>query len=256
MTIKNVFSSIKDAWIDWGSFLSNPRYIQREQKDENNRVLYQEITWDKRNPDHRVTDPITEAAVIELVNASQYSFQLQEDGSIFQLYYRFDRSGEKIENASLGFYLSNSYKRTVNEEILLDEIAVLPSEDHNSILGTVIGALGNQPVGWIRIDFDPFAKERGIVHHDCHMHISNFPNTRFIVSGIPTPRQFIEFVISSVYPDVYKTHCLTLEVDEENDRRIWKYADETRIRKVNSLCMPLDDNPIYNQLSYLRIPPG
>lgn len=254
MKIRDVNSSLKDAYIDWSHFLINPRYVQREQKDEDDNVSYQEITWDRRNPDYRITEPVSEATIIDCVNASQYTYQVKEDGSIFQIYYRFDRHGEELINASLGFYLANSHKRMIDEEALLDEIAVLPPEEQDSMLGAVIGSIDNQSVGWIRIDYDPTAKERGIVHHDCHMHLSNFPHTRFIVSGVPTPRQFIEFVISAVYPEVYKAHCLELKTEEETEKGIWQYRDANRIKKVNELCMPLESDPVYNQLSHLRIP--
>lgn len=254
MKIKDALTSLKDAYIDWDGFLLNPRYVQREQKDEQNRVLYQEITWDRRDATYRTADLVTEQSIIELSNASQYTFQVKDDGSIFQIYYNYDRSGNNIQSASLSFYLSRSHIKRVDEDTLLNEISVLPSENQDLMLDAVLSSVNNQSVGWIRIDYDPTAKERGIIHHDCHMHLSNFPDTRFIVEGIPSPRQFIEFVVATVYPSQYKDHCLSLEVNEDSNIGVWKYSDATRIKAVNSICISIEANSVYNQLSHFIIP--
>lgn len=248
MRISDAFQSIVAAYNDWGNFLINPRYMRNDN----------EVMWIGRLPGIRKSI-IRESHIIEMADTGQYTFQIVDDGSLLQLYYKFDHSGDQLVSANLAFYRAKSESEPIDEDILMSEIGVMPVDDQEKPLDqetnlTVLDSVLDQPVGWLRIDYDPGAKERGVIHHDCHIHMSSFPNTRFIVSGVPAPRQFIEFVIAASYPEKYKKRCLALEIDEQKATRIWKYADDTRIKSVNSLCVPLEENPVYNQLSHFRIP--
>ena len=215
MRISNVLRSITACHNDWSGFLINPRHIRKGH----------EISWDGRVAGIRKA-VIRESDVLDMANKGQYTFQIAEDGSLIQLYYRFSRKTNQVDSARLAFYKAYS--------------------DSDSIY--------NLPAAWMRIDYDPNAKERGIIHHGCHMHLSNFADTRFIVSGIPSPRQFIEFIIASAYPAKYAEHRLELDTTSNDGSRIWRYRNPQQIDNLNRECMPLDEVPIYKQLSHFRVP--
>ncbi len=58
------------------------------------------------------------------------------------------------------------------------------------------------PVRWVRFDYVATGRGR-LLHTDSHLHVSGLPRTRFAVAGVPTPKQFIEFVVSHFYPAFY-----------------------------------------------------
>ena len=190
-----------------------------------------------------------------MVENGQYTFQIVDDGSLMQLYYRFDQKTSQINGASLAFYRAYSDQEP-DEEFLLAEYGITPLGDTeiNDTQESIHSSSPDPPVGWMRIDYDPNAKERGIIHHDCHMHLSNFADTRFIVSGVPSPRQFIEFIIASLYPAKYEEHRLELDTTSNDGSRIWRYRNPQHIDNLNRECMPLDEVPIYKQLSHFRVP--
>jgi hypothetical protein len=168
------------------------------------------ITWEKYQP-KSFTDPIFSSNVIELIDEGQYSFQFITDGGIIQLYYSYD-SKENLIGSNLAYI-------SLNED-------------------------PNLPVGWLRIDYDP-QNARGLAHPKCHMHWSLFPNSRMAIYGIPSPRQFIEFVICSFYPSIYQEKHL----NEDGN-----YHDESRIRAVNSDCFSFTEESHFKYMSHFFIP--
>lgn len=203
--------------------------------------------------------------VINLYNKGQYTFQVIIDGSLIQMYYQYDTKGNKLTSASLAFYSSVSYDQlfdkdessiqlpvTYKPDLGTDGIDVdapdadILSGEYGEEMSEVpkLGTLKDGPVSWLRIDYDP-EHAKGVLHHDCHMHLSAFPNARLVVAGIPTPKQFIEFIMAFCYPEVYHVHRL-------NDNG--QYINEGHIVTINSNCVPLTEHNVFRQMSHFRIP--
>ena len=244
MKISDAYQSITTAFIDWKGFLINPRYCRNDL----------EITWENRRTTF-IKGTIYESHILQMDENKQYTFQVSQDGSLFQIYYRYNQKGNSIQSASLGYYRAWFEDSEPITEDLLSETNVLPLDELQSADADLIGFDGDLPIGWLRIDYDPHATEKGPFHHDCHMHISNFPQTRFIVNGIPTPQQFVEFVIAACYPKRYRAHRLEIEIDDATKKKTWRYAQNgQRIDAVNSTCVPMPKDPLYGQLSHFRVP--
>lgn len=243
--INELLGSLRSTYLDWSAYLSNPRFIRNDM----------EVTWSNRAAGIR-KEIIRESHVIEMANAGQYSFQVLKDGSLIQLYYRFDRSGTRLISASLAYFHVEPRLQGTQGELLLDELGVLPIDTkigHQIGEDFFNGPEMDNPAAWFRIDYAPEAQERGVTHHDGHMHLSSFPNTRLIVNGIPSPGQFIELVFASCYPDEYKTHRLSLENGSKGAKK-WVHTNTERLRMVNSLCHPLPDDIVYKILPHIHVP--
>jgi hypothetical protein len=66
------------------------------------------------------------------------------------------------------------------------------------------------------------------------------------VTGIPTPKQFLEFVVSHFYPAVYQEMRLT------EDQKFEGYAV---IDQINATCITQGElSEIYRRISHFRIP--
>jgi len=154
---------LRSVYSEWYGLLVNPRFCRH-----NNLISWTAYDGGKAR------EPVTNEKFLNLVETRQYSFQCAEDGSLFQLLYRFDNSLHLTE-ARLGFY------RTADPGV--SEQAAL--------------------VSWLRFDFDPQFSS-GVLHHDCHLHIHGFPDTRIMVDGVPSPRQFVDFVLASCYPSSFE----------------------------------------------------
>lgn len=244
MNISDVFQSAIASYDDWDGFLINPRYFRN-----NN-----ELSWQNRIPG-TLNSVVRRSDVLKMAAAGQYTFQISEDASLIQLYYRFDQHSRMLAGARLAFY--NAYQESIDEEAQLAEYGVVPTDTHevDDLGDTVSRSISDPPVGWMRIDYDPNPTERGIIHHDCHLHISAMPDARFVVSGVPSPRQFVEFVISSAFPEKYKKHRLVSVVSDVGDSEVWNYKYPQRINTLNQECMPIEGS-VYDQLSHFRIPVG
>lgn len=168
------------------------------------------ITWQGHSAG-MTEEPITQSHVLDFIDRGQYTFQINIDESIVQLHYVFNRNDE-ISAANLAYYALD-----VNSE---------------------------GQAGWIRIDFDP-SSYRGALHPKCHMHISLFPNMRFVVDGVPSPKQFVDFIALACYPDVYES----LHTDENGN-----FRDRNRMKSVNAPSLHLDEPELYKYLTHIRIP--
>lgn len=101
------------------------------------------------------------------------------------------------------------------------------------------------PVSWLRIDFAP-DDARGVLHHECHMHISGFSHARLAVLGVPTPRQFIEFIMALCYPHIYHKHR---KLDEHG-----LYPDENTIININTPSIPLENTSLSRSMTHVCVP--
>ena len=189
MTPGILIQELQRAFEDWDGLLVNPRYCRSDNA----------ICWTAFNGG-RVRDPITSSQLLAIVEQKQFTFQSAEDGSIFQLLYRFDNSNKLLE-ARLAFYLIRS--RGSLEE----------------------GTAEIKSTAWVRIDYDD-AAAAGVLHSACHLHLHGFPEARIIVDGIPGPRQFVEFIVAACYPNYYEIHRL----DGGNS------PSQEAIKKINA-CM-------------------
>jgi hypothetical protein len=169
------------------------------------------ISWENYTPEI-LKEPIYFNDIVDLFNRGQYTFQVGIDGSLIQMYYVFDNKRDELISASLTFYLA--------------------SDDPDS------------QVGWFRMDFDP-SSYRGVLHPKCHMHISLFPNTRFIVDGVPSPKQFVELIAAICYPDFYQKY----HINEHGH-----FTNERRMCAINSPCFHIDEANLYQYLTHIKIP--
>lgn len=162
MKINEVMSSLRSVYDDWSKILVNPQFAR----------IKSTVAWSGFSQSRiLIRSPVMPSDITDLIEDSQYTFQIYRDGSIIRILYFYDKSGKKLESASLAFYSAKpAYKLS-----------------HHS------------PVSWLRIDYDP-KRARGVLHHNSHIHLSGLPDSRFVVNGLLTPKQFIEFIMAYVYP--------------------------------------------------------
>jgi hypothetical protein len=248
MRINEAESLLHATYIDWSQSdaLANPRGIRKGSQ----------ITWDNYIP--RVLKiPIMASDVIDLTNTGQYTFQMAVDGSLIQIYYQYDSRGHELQSASLAFYSISSYEydeitglsgyqveKTQNNIDDTDEDTNSEEIFDEALDQMQLSPLRNNPINWLRIDYDP-EHAKGVLHHDCHMHLSAFPYARLAIAGVPTPRQFVELVIALCYPKIYEEHRLNSE---------GQYTNENQILTINSGCVPLRNHNVFRQMAHLRIP--
>ena len=255
MKINEVHQLLNAAYIDWSHFLINPRYIR------SSTVTGPCITWNGRTPGI-VDHPVLTSHISELLNKGQYTFLIAEDGSLIQIYYQYNRKGDTLTSARLAFYSAkpDEGKRiasSIQPERSMEEVSGLsitsetidtknkPANSYEDIPSEIdLTSSHDAPVSWLRIEYETTAA-RGILHYDCHMHLSSFPYSRFIVAGIPSPAQFIEFIAAFCYPESYKNHRL----DE-----LGQYISSEKIDAVNATCFPLIYSTLFDQIAHFRIP--
>jgi hypothetical protein len=181
MRVNDVIGIMVSVFDDWQGLLANPRFVRNGNS----------ISWVGCEP-RIISYPLTRAAVVELAEQGQYTFQFTDDGSLLQMAYSFTADGVTLRSANLAYY---AVPRNV---IPMDEAADVMEE---------APVAGEAEIPWLRIDYDP-ETARGVLHGECHLHLSGFPNSRFLVDGVPTPRQFVEFVIALCYPEAYRERRL------------------------------------------------
>ena len=187
MKISEAYQLLNSIYPDWYPFLSNSRGIRNDLC----------ITWADRVP--RMLDhPVMASHVIALADDRQYTFQVSEDGSIIQMYYGYDKKGIMLQEARLAFYSANPDDQSSLKRGLVAESNVVPiepgqieeetriAEDTSESSVDVMEAEKDGYVSWLRIEYAPH-EAKGILHHNCHMHFSAFPHSRFVVAGVPTP---------------------------------------------------------------------
>ncbi len=215
MTPADVESQVRDCFWDWKSLLVNPRFCRAGTR----------VAWN-RYSGGIIREPVNYEKVRSLVEGKQYSFQCAEDGSVFQLVYEFDGKDE-IQMVRLAFYKA---QLAVEEGDLLSSG---PLPDFADVF-----------IPWLRFDYTQ-QYAAGVLHHESHMHVSGFPSARFAVSGVPGPRQFVEFVIASCYPEYYGAKRLD---------RNGAYLDPGAMSMVNVRCLHDRSKGLVDQIIHVRVP--
>jgi hypothetical protein len=234
--LNETYQSLKTTQIDWCNFLVNPRYNKEDHI----------ISWKRYKPRLKLIS-VHRSDVLEMVNEKQYSFQVIDDGSIFQLYYEYDRQDQILLRANLSFFNTGGISYEAFQEQLYAEFQ---SPEINSKTGLtqleeIVDTDDEDPiVPWLRIDYVPQNYFRPL-HHSCHMHIGLFQNARFTLTGVPSPRQFVEFVITLCYPLVYKEKRLDNNLEPQNF---------SQIANLNKECFKSIESRVYQILPYLSIP--
>lgn len=232
-------SSLIATVIDWKDILVNRSFIR------NNHT----ISWE--NYSYQTLPEIIRKSDFNNLEASgQYSIQMIDDGSIFQLFYEYCDDNETLLHANLAFIGSGS-----TEEIFKEESDLLLHENHDDADSNdweeeffSSSAVGDSDpiVPWLRIDYKP-EDEQGPLHHRCHMHIGLFRHARISMSRVPTPRQFVEFVIAICYPHHYREKRLIQNANFEP-------LNLPQLRKFNSSCFPQPNCNVFDILPYIEIP--
>lgn len=225
MKISDVHSGLTSSLVEWKGFLANPQYIRQS-------TTFKDcVTWKNRQNQH-LSVSITPEDVAALVDSHQYSLQILQDGSIFRIYYEFDRARPKLTAASLAFLLSGDYY-DVSYFGGVDDV-----RDGREL---------RAETGWLRIDYSARAEDDGgVIHPCCHMHLSQFPAARITLDRVPNPCQFIEFVIALCYPDVYKSKRL----DPHG-----RFSNLAHMSTVNSPASPsLLLNHVCDHIIHVKVP--
>lgn len=243
MRINELYDSLRAVYYDWSNYLVNPRYVRQSNI----------IAWDDYMPEKTWIPSIVRVLdVARLVDDGQYTFQIAEDGSLIQLYYAYDARGRSVVKANLAYYQSNVENR-LDLSSMQDIDLLLEAErsGDSSFFEEFVQEMSNYgkpldaPVSWLRIDFAP-EDGRGVLHHDCHMHISGFSGARLVVMGVPTPQQFVEFIMALCYPHIYGQHR---ELDATG-----AYPDEDNIIRINTPSIPVANSLLSRCITHLCIP--
>jgi hypothetical protein len=171
MNIKDCFDSLRHGFSQWSDLFANQRFC----------VQGENVQW------YDFADPMLPAILdaetfFRTVESGQYSFQFLDGSAIVRIAYRFDHRGRELKEASLGYIQAPSE-------------AVFCQRDNKDRASTEYLGYCN----WLRVDYVP---EIAIVptHAACHLHLSSLPVTRIPLSRVPTPKQFISWVVSIVAP--------------------------------------------------------
>jgi hypothetical protein len=231
MRINDVMGLLVSTYIEWNHVLANPKFIRK------GRV----ITW-RDYSSARLAIPESYLDVAQLYEGGRYSFQTT-DGSLLQIYYSYPHSNDELAEARLAFYKVDEHSwefEEPNEAEDTDEL-VRPI-GHVAHDERAIRPSGS--INWVRIDYSP-RSAGGVLHTSCHLHISAFPSARVVVAGVPTPKQFVEFVMALCYPDIYSKHRLDANGD---------YKEPAELATVNADCVPFREDIVFGQITHLRIP--
>lgn len=222
MNANDAFNSLRSTFIEWDGFLVNNRYLK-----QNNVISWEEYDLKK------FLSTVSALDVFDLIDRGQYTFQVSSDGSIFQIYYEFDQKKKNVEKACLCYYKSGV-------EILHDDQSEIPED-------TPIHPTPDAPIGWFRLDYSNHPNnDGGMTHPKCHLHLSLFPSVRMAVDRLPNPKQFVDFIIASCYPDVYKQKRL----DETG-----RFADLAHVCQINDPLFPdIGMSEICEFATHLHVP--
>lgn len=228
MKASNTMGLITSAFDDWSKRLINNRYIRQDN----------EITWIGYDKGIFVSSPSIDDFIL-LREKRQYSFQSDEDGGIFQLYYCFDPSGNSLIKANLSFYKPCNVLSYDSDPLICENLDDIEEENYD-----IEEESSQKFVSWIRIDYDP-NNEGGVLHGESHMHVGGLPDARILVKGVPNPKQFVDFVMANFYPEAYRTH----RCDADG-----KYNDVPKMIDINNPSLPVRDTEAYPLMSHIYIP--
>ena len=231
MKVNDVLSDLTSAKIDWDAYLANARYIRR-----NNSITWRdyERIW--------LGQTISAQEFVNLVDRGQYSFQVVDDGSVLQLLYEFDATGERLLTSCLGFYGAPVSIEPEEPEPAMLEEASGEIEEEQATTADFDGELATNR--WLRIDFAR-GPNNSVVHGECHMHVGGLPGTRFLMKGVPGPAQFIEWIMALFYPEMYQKHRLG-----ENG----EFSNLAKLINANRQSVGFDEHDFYRYMTHLVIP--
>jgi hypothetical protein len=224
MRISDVHSLLVSTYHDWGGFLANPRFAR----------IGDAISWAGRTGTF-LPDLVRSTDILTLVEHKQYTFQTLDNGSILQFYYEFDRSGNEVRAASLAYYGSPNS---------LSEEEGFPQDQNEDFSAETSHVHPHIFMSWLRIDFNP-QTAHGVLHHDCHLHVGGFPNSRLMVRRLPSPKQFVEFVVAACHPEQYRAHRLN---------SAGEYLDSETIKSINDDVFTCEDHALYDYLMHVATP--
>lgn len=250
MRAQDVMSGLIAAFNDWNNLLVNPRYCR----------VGDTVSWvsDKRL---WLPMPVRMRDVLELDEQGQYSFQFATDGSLLQLSYSFSSRGGGLSSAMLAYYGRLAWdersaidlvpeplyepigqgmiEQSPQETPDLEDISGEPDEPDGSTMAP------SDLASWMRIDYDPNAMRRGVIHHDCHLQLCGLPNARIPLNGVPAPRQFVDFVVAMIHPDIYVNHRLDSE---------WNFRHAATMTMLNEVRHPIESGSLSPFLMHLAVP--
>jgi hypothetical protein len=231
MRVNDVVGQLVATYTEWNDVLANPRFVRKGRL----------ITW-RDYSSAKIIVPSSHADVVKLYEAGQYSFQMT-DGSLLQLSYTYAASKDELTKARLAFYKVGQQSLEIVEPADPDTINdLLLASDSPELIEPAV----HRPISisWLRIDYSP-KTTAGVLHNSCHLHLSAFPSTRVVVAGVPTPKQFVEFIIALCYPNIYREHRL----DKDGT-----YKEPARMETVNSQPVPVREDLTCRYLTHIRIP--
>jgi hypothetical protein len=231
MRINDVLGQLVATYTEWNHVLANPRFVRKGRL----------ITW-RDYSSAKIIVPSSHADVVKLYEAGQYSFQTT-DGSLLQLSYTYAPSKDELTKARLAFYKVDQQSWEIVEPDDSDAINGMIVPNRSPELEQ-LAAHRPISISWLRIDYSPKTTS-GVLHNSCHLHLSAFPSARVVVAGVPTPKQFVEFVIALCYSDIYREHRL----DKDG-----AYKEPARMETVNSQPVPLAEDLTCRYLAHFRIP--
>lgn len=220
MRINDVSGMLVSLFMDWSGVLANLNHAR----------IGNTIAWN-RFEHSMVPHALTLGHVAELATRRQYTFQVMEDGSVLQLLYTFNAAGDSVIACQLAYYAGRP-------------AAALELQAEEEGYEEVGGRDDNSLVPWIRVDYDPIGA-RGVLHGDCHLHMSGLPEARLLVCGVPNPKQFVEFILAVCYPETYRTRRL-----HENG----EYVDIDRIRGINDPSIACGPIGVFEVMTHIRVP--
>lgn len=243
MTPSDVMGSLLSAFQDWNGILVDPNFVRRGDL---------EVSWSQDTRDYPGS-PLMLSDVVRLSDTGQYSFRIAVDGSLLQIRYCWD-GRSALTKVGLSYLARRALADEPESELVAhsaeeDEQLAGDEEpaagDDNDDDDDLLGVDEDAVAPWIRLDYDPLANRRGVLHHDTHLHVVGFPRTRLAVSGVPTPRQFVEFVLSAFYPAAYWAHRL----DDE-----FLFRDRRLIDNLNERAYATTSRTPLDAMTHVAIP--
>jgi hypothetical protein len=231
----DVFHSLRSTHDDWNEILTNPSYSHKNHK----------ISWYGRPEKHRSPFIVRRSYVANLISKSQYTSMIARDDSIIQIFYEFENNDETLSFAKLGYFNSGVEDISgINELSDLATTSASVIELFPSYTDSDLSDFDDPIVPWIRIDYDPHSASSPL-HHSCHMHIGLFNYARIPLTRVPTPRQFIEFIIALCYPNDYRAKRLDSDGNPADLSKLYSFNEDT-FEKI--------DNVVYDIIPHFFIP--
>jgi len=215
MTLSDLYSQLIAVFVEWEGILKDPQYVRTNTS----------LTWSNAEIT-LLPEQLTRADTIELSRRRQFTFRVSEDDSVIQISYRFNNG--RVVEARLAFY----------------EVGIQQYDYEAANVQPLQEADTTTLARWVRFDYRETGLGR-VLHTDSHFHVSGLPGTRFAVAGVPTPKQFIEFVISHFYPETYG--LIRLSDDGDYDGVI----DRINAHHMDCGCEPAD---LYARIAHFRVP--